>query len=70
MKALKKGPEKKTSASFENKDKFPMDDYTSNKNSPYSDIFDQFELNLKSKSAGKPIPVSYTHLTLPTTPYV
>ena len=43
MKALKKGPEKETSASFENKDKFPMDDYTSNKNSAYSDKFDQFE---------------------------
>ena len=56
MKALKKGPEKKTSASFENRDKFPMDDYTSNKNSAYSDKFDQFELNFKSKLAGKPIP--------------
>ena len=56
MKALKKRPEKKSSASTENKDKFPMDDYTSNKNSPYSDKFDQFELNFKSKLAGKPIP--------------
>ena len=56
MKALKKGPEKKSSASSENRDKFPMDDYTSNKNSPYSDKFDQFELNFKSKLAGKPIP--------------
>ena len=46
MKALKKGPEKKSSASSENRDKFPMDDCTSNKNSPYSDKFDQFELNL------------------------
>ena len=44
MKALKKGPEKKSSASSENSDNFPMDDYTNNKNSPYSDKFDQFEL--------------------------
>ena len=57
MKALKKRPEKKSSASTENKDKFPMDDYTSNKNSPYSDKFDQFELNLdKVKLVGKQIP--------------
>ena len=57
MKAFKKRPEKKSSASTENKDKFPMDDYTSNKNSPYSDKFDQFELNLdKVKLVGKQIP--------------
>ena len=56
MKALKKKPEKKLSAISENRDKFQIDDYTSNKNSPYSDKFDQFELNFKSKLAGKTIP--------------
>ena len=49
MKAIKKGPEKKSSASSENRDKFPMYNYTSNKNSTNSDKFGQFELNFKSR---------------------